>query len=767
MLRSAQPQRAPFRPRVMVKFHDHLHLPYVDGAERGFRGHDRKYWKKLSGSYQKLRLLRVFRSVHPRTIESLVQRAQDLTSGYLPPNFLTYFFLEEEHPQKRDQLVRDLLQWARVERAHVQTEPPPPPTVDYGSDPDSALQTHLNDAPDGVGVKSVWADGADGSGITIADIEQGWGLPHSDLPAVEVIKAGTAYSQTHGTRTLGVLAALDNTEGGVGLAPKASLCIAGESETGATVEREDAMMASIDRLGFGDVLLLEMQTGSDPLLPVEVEPSLRDLMKLATALGIIVVEPAANGGADGRGVSLDDVLGDDTGAIRVAAAYEPNSTPDLAKKWQRYPTSNYGSGIHCFALGYMVATTEMGSTSVGTSFKETSAASAIVAGAAAVLQSWYEKYRGYRIGPLDLRSLFMTYGTSPALLEAGGTDRIPIGVMPDLKDIMATETASASALLIRDSDGDDGTSPSTVYGQSPDIVLSGSPLSVEALKGPSKLFVTPIFGESFWTYVRVHNRGSAAIEDVVVDLYSFPVGLMLPDGIKPKVKDGFGVFEFPSIKKCHFEGTIIVGTIAGNGVGIGGTYLDSSTRHLVAVARTSDSPMPSIGTISSMDRWSQFITRNPNVASKQVERVNIGVLQGLNIPIGPVAPVPWHLVVTSTLPEDVAVELRLPPYLIGQILADLPKTIDLPIPVPPRPDPIPIRREILIAPGQPITLGPFLAPAGDLVRATLSVRGQSDIEHAGEIRLQLLHEGVELSRLVLVVEPERQARVEREASKVR
>ena len=447
MLRSAQPQRAPFRPRVIVKFHDHLHLPYVDGAERGFRGHDRKFWKKLSRSHPKLRLLRVFRSVHPRAIESLVRRAQDLTPGYMPPNFLTYFFLEEEHPQKRDQLVRDLLQWTRVERAHVQTEPPPPPTVDYGNDPDSALQTHLNDAPDGVGVKSVWADGADGTGITIADIEQGWGLPHSDLPAVEVIKAGTAYSQTHGTRTLGVLAALDNTEGGVGLAPKANLCIAGESETGATVEREDAMLASIDRLGFGDVLLLEMQTGLDPFLPVEVDPSLAELMKLATALGIIVVEPAANGGADGSGVSLDDVLGDDTGAIRVAAAYEPNSTPDLAKKWQRYPTSNYGSGIHCFALGYMVATTEMGSTSVGTSFKETSAASAIVAGAAAVLQAWYEKYRGYRIGPFDLRSLFMTHGTPPALLEAGGTDRIPIGVMPDLKDIIAAETAWASALL--------------------------------------------------------------------------------------------------------------------------------------------------------------------------------------------------------------------------------------------------------------------------------------------------------------------------------
>jgi Subtilase family len=760
MPRTATPQRAPFRPRVMVKFHDHLRLPYVDGAERGFGGADRKFWKKLSQSYPDLRLLRVYRSVHPLEVMRLVQRAQNLSPGYLPPNFLTYFFLEEEHPQKRDQLVRDLLQWARVERAHVQTEPPPPPTVDYGSDPDSALQTHLNDAPDGVGVKNVWADGADGTSVTIADIEQGWGLPHSDLPPVEVLKPGTSVSQVHGTRTLGVLAALDNDEGGIGLAPKASLCIAGESETEATVEREDAMMASIDRLGFGDVLLLEMQTGSDPLLPVEVEPSLRDLMKLATALGIIVVEPAANGGADGRGVDLDDVLGDDTGAIRVAAAYEPEPTTDLSKKWQRYPTSNFGSGIHCFALGYMVATTEIGSTSVGRSFKETSAASAIVAGAAAVLQSWYEKYRGYRIGPLDLRSLFMTHGTPPALLEAGGTDRIPIGVMPDLKDIMATETASASALLIRDSDGDDGTSPSTVYGQSPDIVLSGSPLSVEALKGPSKTFAPPIFGDSFWAYVRVHNRGSVAIENVVVDLYSFPLGLMLPHGYSRTVKDGPGVF-VPLMKSSYHEGTMTVGTIAAGSVGVGAAYFKSSIQHLVAVARTSDSPAPSVSTITAMKRWKQFITHNPNVASKQVVRVSIDALRSMKIPIGPVPHLPWHLVVTSTLQADVAVELELPPYLVEQIFEDLWKKPVPPVPGPPWPDPFPPRTRIPIAPGQPITLGPFLAPAGDLVNATLRTRGRSAVEQAGEIRLQLLHEGAELSRLVFVVGPERRPRDDR------
>ena len=66
-----------------------------------------------------------------------------------------------------------------------------------------------------------------------------------------------------------------------------------------------------------------------------------------------------------------------------------------------------------------------------------------------------------------------------------------------------------------------------------------------------------------------------------------------------------------------------------------------------------------------------------------------------------------------------------------------------------------------------MTLGPFLAPAGDLVNATLTVLAHGATERAEEIRLQLLHEGAELSRLVFAVEPERQVRVDREVSKVR
>jgi hypothetical protein len=51
---------------------------------------------------------------------------------------------------------------------------------------------------------------------------------------------------------------------------------------------------------FGEVLLLEAQTSlwGYVRVPVEIEPAAFDVIRLATALGIVVVQAGGNGGVD-------------------------------------------------------------------------------------------------------------------------------------------------------------------------------------------------------------------------------------------------------------------------------------------------------------------------------------------------------------------------------------------------------------------------------------------------------------------------------------
>jgi len=170
----------------------------------------------------------------------------------------------------------------------------------------------------------------------------------------------------------------------------------------------DAIQASTDALVFGDVMLLELQVeqevpDSDPiLLPVEFEPANYEVVRLATALGIVVVEAVGNNqGIGGQDLATHiDSLGNhifdkdneieykDSGAILVAAA-NPLINPAL-----RMPESNYGNRVNCFAWGDFVKTLDVdasGNDAYTDSFGSTSAASAIVAGAAILVQAIAEQ----------------------------------------------------------------------------------------------------------------------------------------------------------------------------------------------------------------------------------------------------------------------------------------------------------------------------------------------------------------------------------------
>jgi hypothetical protein len=472
------PRAVPSLWRVIVKFHDEVELPYEDGAEKYVQEYRIGPWADLAKMFPGITLNRVYTSVSPADILELVAQATKITPDYRPPNFLTCFSIDVPLEAEADALAKTLAKdWKAVQYAYVESPPAPPPAVNPpGNNPltwGPHGQLYLEPAPLGIDAKFAWTvPGGDGTGIKFIDIEKGWTLDHEDLVAAGITLFWGVNQEefSHGTSVLGIVVAADNEVGVVGIAPKAIANVVSSWPTLTSLKENifAAVMFALHRLNFGDVLLLEVQFyyGSDPnkvLVPVEIDPLICAQIQLATALGIVVIEAAGNGGIDldtfivgGKQILNRDNHADfkDSGAIVVGAATStyPHSRLLPSPSKPHLLPSNYGSRVDCYAWGEKVATTANNSltdkTSYTTNFAGTSAASAIIAGAAIVVQSIADAGkvpRKGRLSPLKLRLIFSNswYGTRSA---NPAVDRI--GVMPNLNRIISGVTGSGFAGLL-------------------------------------------------------------------------------------------------------------------------------------------------------------------------------------------------------------------------------------------------------------------------------------------------------------------------------
>jgi subtilisin family serine protease len=381
-----------------------------------------------------------------------------------------------------EELARQFSALPEVETAYARRQPELPIApfderdVSYADLESAALRTvgvpdfrigqgYLEASPDGVGVAAAWPrPGGRGDGVKIIDIEGGWCLTHIDLQPNDGLLAGTAQPglnwRDHGTAVLGVLAGSDGPNGVTGIAPAARLATVAHGGIGAA----RAIEAASDRLGRGDIMVLEMhdagprfgfKRNDDQLGYIAMEwwPDIFVAITRAIARGIIVVEAAGNGAEN-----LDDALYDiphpafpqswrnpfsrthDSGAILVGAGAPPGGAFGVDRS--RLGFSNFGTRLDCQGWGRSVVTTGYGDLFQGANeneaftrtFSGTSSASPIVAGTIACLQG-IAKRAGRILDATQVRDLLRGTG-APQQEVPGAAMHEHIGTRPDLGQLL-------------------------------------------------------------------------------------------------------------------------------------------------------------------------------------------------------------------------------------------------------------------------------------------------------------------------------------------
>jgi hypothetical protein len=286
----------------------------------------------------------------------------------------------------------------------------------------------------GIDVEYAWRlPGGRGEGVTIITQELGrWNPEHADLPT-SVRDFGYSKVDDRNTAAAGILAATDNGFGVTGIVSKAALGHA-SADVGSFGELREYLKP-------GDVLVLSMDLVGWPVagcddgcsLPMETDPVWFDAIKDLTDRGVVVVEPAGNGGLDLDQEGLDgtfDRTRRDSGAIMVGAV--------CGSDGRRASFSNYGSRIDSSSWGCGDVVTTTGSASGADLWNEpgnwytgthwgTWAASPIVGGAAASV-SGYARAKQLPLTGTEIRTLLTTTGT---LFQEG--DSAVVGTQPDLQ----------------------------------------------------------------------------------------------------------------------------------------------------------------------------------------------------------------------------------------------------------------------------------------------------------------------------------------------
>ena len=323
---------------------------------------------------------------------------------------------------------------------------------DYRNDPASKDLTPFQDYREALGM----GPGTRGDDVTLADVEYDWRAKHVELagrglpgPPQNTLPASYRASD-HGTAVLGLLGGSPDGQGVTGLVTGAEIRPVSPYASG-SYDPAAAINAAAAGLGPGDVLLIELQAQvGGAYLPIESIDSdrypVRTAIASAVARGVVVVEPAGNGGVDLAGSGISWLSGPEgrgySGALIVGAggsSSDANGSSDL----QWVSNSNYGARVDVQGAGVAVVTSGYGNgpdpiggtgdRAYTACFDGTSSASATVAAAVVALQSAAIAQGRPPLTPDQVRAILRQTGAA----QQGRTDR-PIGPRPQVAAAIAS-----------------------------------------------------------------------------------------------------------------------------------------------------------------------------------------------------------------------------------------------------------------------------------------------------------------------------------------
>jgi hypothetical protein len=391
----------------------------------------------------------VFRDLTEQELDTLRKEAQWKTSQEIA-DFNTWLHLTLPSGKKFPKGVSETMMLLGAEYCRFVPEPKLPvaefPVIKVEKPSYTDRQEYIANSPKGMNIEYAWTlPGGKGKNVRIVDVEGGWTLDHEDFPVLYFQKGNTdreAFKE-HGTAVLGEICSMENTFGVSGIASE-STCGA-VSFFGAGVP--NALAIAVSKTRPGDVLLVELQaTGPKSgesctcnceqfeQIAMEYWQENFDIVEAATAFGTIVVAAAGNGSMNldaPRYQGLFDRNLRDSRAILVGAGDSETHDPHC---W-----TNHGTRVDAHAFGDSVVTTGYGDLGEAEDsrrfytedFKGTSSAAAMVAGAAAVIQSIYFEKTSTMLTPLQMREILMLYGTPQ------GKSSKKIGPIPDAKKTIA------------------------------------------------------------------------------------------------------------------------------------------------------------------------------------------------------------------------------------------------------------------------------------------------------------------------------------------
>ncbi|MBK8977909.1 MAG: S8 family serine peptidase [Planctomycetes bacterium] len=335
----------------------------------------------------------------------------------------------------------------------------PPPTPDLTSH-----QGYVEPAPAGHGFAALRSVvGGRGETVGLVHVEQDWIVDHEDLDGITLQSflggptPGTGEMADHGTAVLGILNATRNDYGVTGVADQSTVrLLSWEIAGNYALAIAQALAASAP----GDAILIIFginlaQTKPRDVVPAEFVRVVFDVILTATTQGVVVVEAATNGDNDlddPRFGRVFDRNVRDSGAIVVGAS--EGST------FRRAGFTNYGSRCDVSSWGGEVGSTGYGNLffpnrdrrqSYVDGYGGTSAAGAIIGGAALVVQGIAKRQLGRVLTPRELRDALAHHGT-PTFGEIGPRPDLVATVralgVPDGLELDRAELRAAEQLAI-------------------------------------------------------------------------------------------------------------------------------------------------------------------------------------------------------------------------------------------------------------------------------------------------------------------------------